>query len=443
MPALRQVATMGLYQLVFVLVFVVYSPLLIWRMILNPGYRRGILERTGRVPRVDSERPIVWIHGVSVGEVKVAGGLIEALKAQYPNLELVLSSTTPTGHSLARKLHPDLRVIYYPLDFGAFPRRALDRVKPVCVLLVELEIWPNFLHAAARRRIPVAVVNGRISGRSFRGYRLFRGLLPQFNLIQRFCVQDEAYQERLRRLDVDPARIELTGNMKYDSVTLKAPTSASEELRSWLSPDGREVVVAGSTHADEEANLAALIGRLRSGMETGPRLVLAPRHPERSGGVRDAVTKLGAGCVCWSQVSAPLPPLKDQDVVLVDTIGQLENFYGAADVAFVGGSMVPRGGQNMLEPAALGKAVVIGPHVDNFLTDVELLCRADAAVMVQSWDELESRLGELLADDDLRRELGERAVAVIRDNKGATTRTLAILAPMLGRLGSERSIVRG
>lgn len=428
---------MGLYQLVFLLVFAVYAPVLIWRMILHPSYRRGILARTGRVARVEPSRPVVWIHGVSVGEVKAAGTLIECLKREYPHCELVLSSTTPTGHSLATKLHPDLRVIYYPLDFGAFPRRALDRIRPGCVLLVELEIWPNFLHAAAERRIPVAVVNGRMSGRSFRGYRLVRGLLPQFNLIDRYCVQDAAYQQRLLALDVEAARVFLTGNMKYDSVALKAPTAQSTELRSWLSPDGRLVLVAGSTHADEEVGFARTVGRLRAAVGESVRLVVAPRHPERSSGVLESVAELGMRCVSWSQVGSPRPPLEDGDIVLVDTIGQLETFYGASDIAFVGGSLVPRGGQNMIEPAALGKAVVIGPHVDNFLTDVDLLRRAGAVVTVETWEELEIRLTELLTDPERRRDLGQRAVAVIRDNKGATDRTLAVLRPLLDRLGSS------
>lgn len=425
---------MGLYHLVYFVVFSVYAPLLVWQMIIYPSYRRGLLERMGRVRRTESGKPVVWIHGVSVGEVKAAGTLIEALRKEYPDWELVLSSTTPTGHSLARELHPDLRVIYFPLDFGVFPRRALDRIRPSCVLLVELEIWPNFLQGAHKSGIPVAVVNGRMSGRSFRGYRMVRAVIPQFTLVDRFCVQDDTYRQRLLALDVHPERISVTGNMKYDTVASKRPTAQAADLRKWLSPDDRLVLVGGSTHGDEEEGLARIAERLPAAVGRPVRLVLAPRHPERSAEVRERVTALGLRCANWSSLRSPRPPLADGEIVLVDTIGQLENFYGACDIAFVGGSLVPRGGQNMLEPAALGKAVIFGPHVDNFRKDVDLLCLKDAAVQVQSWDHLESELVSLCASPDRRRELGERAVAVIGANKGSTERTLAVLRPLLDRL---------
>lgn len=430
----RVFVTMGVYHLVFLVGFLVYAPVLLWKMILHPGYREGILQRMGRVPKTTSARSVVWIHGVSVGEVKAAGTLIERLQRDHPECELVVSSTTPTGHGLARRIHPTLRVIYYPLDFGLFPRRALDRVRPRCVLLVELEIWPNFLHAARQRGIPVAVVNGRMSERSFRGYRLLHGLLPQFDFIERYCVQDESYRRRLLALSVDPARIFLTGNIKYDSVALKDPTAESAALRAWLSPDDRLVLVGGSTHGDEEVGLAVAVSRLRERLGIAARLVLAPRHPERSAAVRESLAGRGLKCATWSEVQDRRPPLGDQDIVLVDTIGHLETFYGACDVAFVGGSLVPHGGQNMLEPAALGKAVVFGPHVDNFRTDVTLLMNARAAVQVASWEQLDEQLRTLCVDAVARSELGQRAVAVIRANKGATDRTLAALRPLLDGL---------
>lgn len=428
------VLTMGLYHLVFVVAFLVYSPVLAWRMILNPGYREGILQRMGRVPRTRSDRPVVWIHGVSVGEVKAAGRLIEGLRRDYPGYELVVSTTTPTGQRLARAVHADLRVIYYPLDFGSFPAKALERVRPAFVLLMELEIWPNFLHAARRRNIPVAVVNGRMSAQSFKGYRLLRGLLPQFNLIDKYCVQNESYRDRLLALDVDPNRISLTGNIKYDSVALKGPTSESRELRSWLARESGLVLVGGSTHGDEEVGLARAIGHLRDAHGVSVRLVLAPRHPERSAGVCESLSGLGMRWVRWSQLPTPPEPLHGEEIVVVDTIGQLETFYGASDVAFVGGSLVPHGGQNMLEPAALGKAVVFGPHVENFSTDVDLLRSADAAVQVAGWEDLEAELKRLFNDPVRRGELGQRAVDVIQANQGATARTLVELKPLLDRV---------
>jgi 3-deoxy-D-manno-octulosonic-acid transferase len=426
---LRGALTIGVYNFVFLLWFIAYAPILASRM-LDPRYRRGFAERMGLLPRSRSDSPVIWIHGVSVGEVKAAGSLIASLRRRYAHCELVLSATTPTGHALARQLHPDLRVIYYPLDFGPFPAWSLDRVRPAVVLLVELELWPNFLLAAARRGVPVAVINGRISEKSFRGYRRVRGFLPQFNLIQRFCVQDEAYARRLLDLRVDPARISVTGNLKYDGVKLKDPRSAGD-LRRWLSPDGRLVLTCGSTHADEEVRLIEAARRVASRTGQTVRIVVAPRHPERAAAVRTAIEALGVACAPWSRQLAQPRPLGDTDVALVDTIGHLEGFYGASDVAFVGGSLIPRGGQNMLEPAALGKPVVFGPHVFNFRTDVELLLGSEAALQVRDVADLERTLERLFVDVDLRRSLGERAVELIVRNQGATERTPALLEPLL------------
>jgi len=440
-PAWKVILTMGLYHLIFLIGFLLYSPVLIWRMMSRPDYRGGILQRMGYVPRSPSDRPVVWIHGVSVGEIKAAGDLIERLRRDHADFDLVLSTTTPTGYSVARQIHPDLRVVYYPLDFGLFPRRALDRIRPTFVLLLELEVWPNFLQAAVRRRVPVVVVNGRMTERSFRGYKRIRGFLPQFNLIRAFCVQDESYGQRLLALDVEADRIFVTGNIKYDSVLLK-DCAGGGELRDWLSADGRLVLVCGSTHHDEELRLSSLVHQVSDVLGQPVRLVVAPRHPERSGSVRDVLEAEGRRCALWSQARQPWPALADDDIVLVDMIGQLESFYSACDVAFVGGSLVSRGGQNMLEPAALGKAVIFGPNTVNFRTDVSLLLSANAAVQVADDESLGRELLRLFRDVELRHRLGQRAIELIRKNQGATDRTLALLQPLLalpsagGPLGS-------
>jgi 3-deoxy-D-manno-octulosonic-acid transferase len=424
----------GVYHVVYLLVFLFYAPVLLWRMLTDPRYRRGLRQRMGSVPRTRGGGRVVWIHGVSVGEIKAAGTLIRRLREQRPDLQLVLSATTPAGHELAERQHGDLRVIFYPLDFGPFPARALQRIAPACVLLMELEIWPNFLQSAARRHVPVAVINGRISERSFRGYRRVRGMLPQFDLIRLYCVQDEAYRQRLLQLGVDPQRIVLTGNMKYDSVLLKDPPADAAALRSWLAPDDRFVLVGGSTHGGEDQILAQVVQRLQQQLQAPLRLVLAPRHPERAAAVVDQLGRIGARCVLWSEVQSRRQALPEESVLLVDTIGHLEAFYGACDAAFVGGSLVRHGGQNMLEPAALGKPVVFGPHTWNFRNDVQLLLAAQAAALARNAAELEQVLAAWHRDPDLRAEVGHRAVAVIRANQGATDRTLKTLPTVLGEL---------
>ncbi|MCA8951220.1 MAG: 3-deoxy-D-manno-octulosonic acid transferase [Planctomycetes bacterium] len=428
---LRGWLTMCVYQPLLFLAFVAYGPVLLWRSLWDRRFRRGLRERMGGVPRLETDRGVVWIHGVSVGEVKAARNFIALLRERRPDLQLVISSTTPNGHQVARQEHPDLPVIYYPLDLGPFPGRALRRIRPRCVLLMELEIWPNFLQVAHRRGIPIAIINGRISERTFHGYRLARGLLPQLDLIRAYCVQDRSYQQRLLDLGVDAERVHVTGNMKYDSVVMGEQADPQAPLRRWLAPNGELVLVAGSTHADEELWVleAARIAAAAAG--TRLRVVLVPRHPERAVAVCDQLEGAGARSVRWS-TAAELPPLAPDAVVVVDVIGQLQKFYAASDLAFVGGSLVPHGGQNMLEPAALGVATLFGPHTTNFRRDVEVLLAADGAIEVPDRDALATALTALCRSVERRAELGRNAHAVIRDNQGATARTLELVGGLLG-----------
>lgn len=424
--------TMGVYQPIFLLAFLLYSPVLLWRATVDRRKRSSLRERMGFVPRSTSARDVVWIHGVSVGEVKAASNFIAQLRRRRPDLQLVVSSTTPNGHLVARQEYKDLPVFFYPLDFANFPARAIDRIRPCCVLLMELEIWPNFLQAAHQRGIPVAVINGRISERTFRGYRLARGLLPQLDLISTYCVQDPAYQKRLLDLGVDPARVCVTGNMKYDSVVMGQHADAAAILRPWLSAHGELVLVAGSTHLDEEAAVLDAVAAVQQQHGIGVRIVLVPRHPERAASICEQVQAAGLVPVRWSEVAAALPSLPPRAVVVVDTIGQLQRFYSACDVAFVGGSLIPHGGQNMLEPAAQGRATIFGPHTDNFRRDVQLLLEAGAVVQVADRAAFARELASLLVDADRRSELGARARQVIAQNQGATARTFELVQGLLG-----------
>lgn len=428
--------TMGIYQPLFALAFLLWSPVLLWRLLFDKRPRSNLRQRLGFVRAPVDARPLVWIHGVSVGEVKAASNFIARLRQLRPDLQLLVSATTPNGHIVARQEYPDLPVVFYPLDFANCPGRALDRLRPRCVLLMELEVWPNFLQAARKRDIPVAVINGRISERTFKGYRLARGLLPQLDLITKYCVQDRAYQKRLLDLGVDPARVFVTGNMKYDSVVMSNHGEARALLRPWLSPAGERVLVAGSTHHDEEAAVLAAVAQAQRDGPVPVRIVLVPRQPGRAAVLCEQLRGLGATVVRWTEVREQLSPLPEGAVLLVDTIGQLQRFYAACDLAFVGGSLIPHGGQNMLEPAAQGLATIFGPHTTNFRRDVELLCAAEAVVQVADRDAFARQLSSLLRDDSRRQALGERARAVINENRGATARTLDLVTDLLGQAGA-------
>lgn len=430
--ALRSQLTVAVYQVVFALVLLVYGPVLLWRMCFDRRHRTSLRERMGFLPRLPDGRPVVWIHGVSVGEVKAASNFVALLQKLRPDLQLVVSATTPNGHHVARQEYKDLPVVFYPLDFAGFPARALKRLRPRCVLLMELEIWPNFLQSARRRDVPVAVINGRISERTFRGYRMARGLLPQLDLLSTYCVQDKVYQKRLCELGVDPARVHVTGNMKYDSVVMGTHRDAAARLRPWLAPAGELVLVAGSTHADEELWVREAALAAARGLPCAVRLVLVPRHPERAGAIAEQLAVAGAAVVRWSTCAAALPPLAPGALLLVDTIGQLQRFYAACDIAFVGGSLIPHGGQNMLEPAAQGRATVFGPHTTNFRRDVELLLAAGAVIQVPDRETLAATFAELLRSPERRAELGRNAERVITENQGATARTLELVADLLG-----------
>jgi 3-deoxy-D-manno-octulosonic-acid transferase len=434
------------YDVVGLLAVLVMLPLLLYRMVMDPRARVGLAQRFGFTPRRTGDAPCLWIHGVSVGEILGAERFIRDFSRRYPEWEIALSTTTGTGHEVAKERYPGRLVFFYPLDLSFAVRRVLRRIRPSAVLLVELEIWPNFLLAASRHRIPVGLINGRISERSFRGYRFWKRFLPNpLDCVDAYCVQNDLYADRLRRLGVPPDRIHVTGTMKFDTVALQGDPAQEEILRRELGLQGQGkelVLIGGSTHPPEERILydcyRALVVR-----HPGLRLLLAPRHPQRLTEIEEDLSSAGATVVRRTQIDprrpAPVGPVPP--VILIDTMGELGRLYGLADVVFVGGSLIPHGGQNMMEPAGLGKPVLLGPHTFNFADSVELLLEEDALRVVQSADELTSALEDLLLDGEGRAAMGFRARAVIEKNKGASRRNLDVVgAHMIERqLGSRGS----
>ena len=430
-------ALLGLYQAGLLGLVALASPVLVGRMLATGKYRPGFGQRLGRYPAevlALAERRPIWVHAVSVGETVAALPLLSALHGARPDLPLLVSTVTPTGQATAReRAREAAAVCYFPFDLAGPVRRALDGVRPRLVLLLETEIWPVFLLAAERRGIPVGVVNGRLSDRSFRRYRRVRPLLARCLRSLAFVgAQTRADADRFVALGAPPDRTVVTGNLKIDQAAAApgaaAVTPAMLEAALGLPPTPR--FVAGSTHRGEEAVVLDAFARMRARVPD-LRLILAPRHPERLGEVGRLLDERGWR---WRRRSerpgAPGEP--PPDVVLVDTMGELATLYGIADVVFVGGSLVPVGGHSLLEPAAHGRAPLHGPHMHNFREVTRALAEAGGALPVTDAASLaEAALG-LLADPARRADLGARARGVVEAGRGATTRTLALVERALG-----------
>jgi 3-deoxy-D-manno-octulosonic-acid transferase len=399
-------------------------PGVLLQMALRGKYRRGMAERFGRVaPWAAAARP-VWLHAVSVGEAMAAAPLVREMRARRPDVPLLVSTTTETGRGVAEQRLPADRFIFFPLDFRGVAAAAVARLRPRLVLLTETELWPNFLAVCAARGIPVVVINGRISPRSFPRYRLVRAWFGRvLQHVSLFCVQSEDDARRLVQLGAPAGRVQVTGNMKFDLPAGEAdPARVKAGLG--LSPEAR-LVVAGSTHRGEEEPVLAAF---RGAAATRPdlRLLLAPRHPERLDEVERLVQRAGLSPVRRSALPGAPP-----DVIVLDTVGELARLYAAAEVVFIGGSLIPHGGQNILEPAAHGRPVLHGPHMANFAQVRDLFRDAGAAREVRDAAELRQALEALLDDPARAQAMGAAGRAIVDRNRGATRRTADLVGAYL------------
>ena len=397
------------------------SPWLLYKLATDRNYRHRLGERFGGAPARTGESRTLWVHCSSVGEVNVARPLVQRLKAAHPDLAFHVSTMTPAGRENAEKVFPEATVSYVPLDFTFAVGRALRRLRPAALLLVELEVWPNLVRGCAKRGVPVVVVNGRMSERSFGRYRslgwYFR---PVFRRLKAVGVQNEVYAGRLREMGVEPA---VTGNLKYDAALPFDAAEAEREWREKLGVGDAPVLVAGSTHDPEERVLLETYKRLRQGFPR-LRLVLAPRHLERAGEVQKLVEAADLKCYKRTQLSPGLP---DDGVILLDTVGELARVYAAATAVFIGGTFSSRGGQNMLEPAALGKPIVSGPSLSNFADISRALVEAGGMRVLDNPVELAFALGELIGDPALAKSAGEKARDAVRSGRGAIDATVGLV----------------
>ena len=426
------------YNLALCLGLVAGAPWWLWRMATTHKYREGLVERLGRVPRrivsasaPAARRPLIWLHAVSVGEVLAVTRLVRALESALPDCIVVLSTTTRTGQALARERFDSNRVFYCPLDLPWAVRVYLNALRPRQLILAETEFWPNLLHGCFRRGIPVAVVNARISNRSWPRYqKLRRFWRPLLGHLSRVLAQSQIDADRLIALGCRLDRVSVAGNLKFD-VRAAQESEATRLLKFWSA--GLRFVVAGSTLEGEESALIEAWPRL---IAADPRLVLvlAPRHPERFGAVAALLDKSGCAWSKRSELAPEPPPAKAESanpirlgtIVLLDTIGELASVYSLASVAFVGGSLVPSGGHNPLEPAQFAVPIVMGPHYANFAAITDSL-RSHDAIRITEKDDLASTLIELLGDRAAAEAMGARAKEVFSRQAGATDRCVAAI----------------
>jgi 3-deoxy-D-manno-octulosonic-acid transferase len=421
-----------LYSLFLTLGFVLALPWFLWKGRSTGKYLRTFRERMGRLPvylNVDGD-PSIWIHAVSVGEVLAARPLLPALRERFPRHRVFVSTTTLTGNAVARKsLRGVDGLLFAPFDFPRPVRQAMEVLNPSLLLLVETEIWPNLIHEARRRGTRVALVNGRISTRSFPRYRRVRRLLAGvLGEIDAFLMQGEAHAQRIREMGAAPERIAVTGNLKFDAVEPgRLPERLSRLLQSGAAPRG-PLWVAGSTVGGEEELVLRAYHHVREQVPEA-RLLLAPRHPERFDLVPPLVE--AAGFRCLRRTALDPAAWRDGEVLLLDTLGELAQIYALATVVFVGGSLAAAGGHNILEPAVAGKPVIVGPHMENFQEIVDQFRAESALVQVGSAEDLGREVAALLLDEEMRRTLGGRARELVARNRGAVRKTVDALSTLL------------
>jgi 3-deoxy-D-manno-octulosonic-acid transferase len=436
------------YSFITLLALVVLAPYFVYQALRHNKYVGSLGQRLGYHPvsfNLDADESI-WVHAVSVGEVLAARPLLRDLRQRYPELRLFLSTTTRAGQELARRSVSDVDgVFYFPFDWTFTVRRTMDIVKPRLFVMMETEIWPNLLRECRARGVKTILVNGRISYRSFPRYRLvrpfFRRVLAH---VDAFCVQGEETRRRLIELGADPSRVTVTGSLKFDALdTTAAPGVAPARgrdrvLRFFRITGNRPVFVAGSTLKGEEEAVIRAFNRVRTA-GSNALLILAARHPERFAEVERLCRHEGLATVRRTALAIDAEPRAD--AVILDTIGELAQVYQLATAVFVGGSLVPAGGHNILEPAVFGKPIVFGPHMQNFAEIAEAFLANGAAVQVQNESELVQAVVDLMTDPVRRARLGAAARALVDANRGAKDRTLAIVGSLLPSRDRGRAVV--
>lgn len=416
-----------LYNLLLYLLAPLIILRLVWRGRKSPGYRKRWLERFAYFSFY-STKPTLWIHAVSVGEVLAAVPLVKLLSQQLPDYQLVVTSTTPTGSErVMANLPSSVFHIYSPYDLSGTVQRFLKKIKPKLLILMETELWPNLLHYCHEAKLPILLLNARLSPRSLKGYARLPSLVqPMMDELSLIAAQSFEDGERFKRLGAAPEKVMVAGNVKFEIDIPASLRESGEVIRQQFG--NRPTWIAASTHEFEEEMVLEAFRKVREVLPSA-LLILVPRHPERFEKAKTLIEKMQFTCRKRSQCMSQLPA--DMEVFLVDTMGELRLFFAASDVAFVGGSLVPHGGHNTLEPAAFSLPVISGPHVFNFAKITELLLEAGGLSLVNTPTELADSVTKLLLDADLRVKVGEAALNVVNSHKGALEKYLALVRKYL------------
>jgi len=423
-------------DLLYVLAAIAVSPVVLYRMARHKRYRTGWANRFGKITRKNPEKKCIWLHAVSVGEINATRTIVDELKNRFPDFEIVISTTTDTGFAQAATLYgTEHQVFYIPLDLSWIMRSAFRRLQPTICLLMELEVWPNFIQTANRMNIPVVVVNGRISDKSLSGYRKIKPLAKRiFQKVNLILAQTEEYAKRFTQIGALSDKVIVTGSLKYDTAQITDKVKGAYELAARLGIDDEPLCVAGGTGNGEEKLLLDVYEQLKQQKQFKDlRLVIVPRKPERFDEVAQLIQQRNLPLIRYSQLKEKelSSSIDKQTVILGDTMGDLRKFYSLATIIFVGRSLVPMGGSDMIEAAALGKCTIFGPYAFNFKQTVDALLEGNGAIMVNDRDDLLKTMQKCLAEVNFARKIAANGRDVIRQNQGATKKTIEQIAKFL------------
>ncbi len=422
---------------VYLLAAAAYSPVVIYRAIRHKRYRTGWAQRFGRIIRKDRAlKECIWLHAVSVGEVNAARTVIEELENRFPDFEILISTTTDTGFARATALFAEnLHVFYFPFDLSWVMRRAFRKIRPAICLLMELEVWPNFVRIAQQLNIPVVVVNGRISDKSFARYKKIKPIAKRiFRKVTLVLAQTDEYAQCFKEIGCSDEKVIVTGSLKYDTAQTEDKVEGADALAAQLNIENQRLWVAGATGNDEEQILLDVYQNLKQQDQfSNLRLAIVPRKPERFDEVAQLIEQTSLPLIRYSQLKdkTTSPATDNQAVILGDTMGDLRKFYSLATIIFVGRSLVPMGGSDMIEAVALGKLTIFGPHAFNFKQTVDALLKDNGAIMVKDEQDLLRTMQKCLAKPDFARKIAWNGREVIRKNQGATEKTIKHIATFL------------